>query len=357
MPALTNPKPPPEGLETLVKLVPPHHYAVVMGGPLLSLYFRDNDHYFGNRGPGTATCRMYQLTKQVSTQNIGRDGWCMNNNLSIIQQVHDEQATHYSDMELGQLEHGLLADILKDKTRTKKYHEKVELEQVVDGKLHQDMPDLHAEPQGVPMLPSKTRGEVMANALQLTFNGSNILYGGTVLGILSKTEDGYFNFWPDKDRDGYWPAHLLISIGEKLNDLNKEWDAQVKRDLAALEALDKSRRPALDPPSEDSPATRAGLLKLHERLCSAAHDLLKSKNQDYAGGGDPYANFRGSATFGIHPIIGILLRMQDKAKRVESFALKGELQVKSESVTDSLVDLINYSVLIAGMIEADRKQV
>jgi len=51
---------------------------------------------------------------------------------------------------------------------------------------------------------------------------------------------------------------------------------------------------------------------------------------------------------------GFLTRMMDKMKRIASFAEKGELQVKDESVTDTLRDLANYACLLAGYIESKK---
>jgi hypothetical protein len=98
--------------------------------------------------------------------------------------------------------------------------------------------------------------------------------------------------------------------------------------------------------------TPIDIIATHQRLADKARQLMESKNHDYRGGtGDPFANFRGSVTFGINPIIGIMLRMQDKMMRIRTFAEKGQLQVKGEGVEDAILDLINYSVLIAGMVE------
>jgi hypothetical protein len=46
--------------------------------------------------------------------------------------------------------------------------------------------------------------------------------------------------------------------------------------------------------------------------------------------------------------------MMDKMKRIASFAENGDLQVKDESVTDTLRDLTNYSCLLAGYIESKK---
>lgn len=100
-------------------------------------------------------------------------------------------------------------------------------------------------------------------------------------------------------------------------------------------------------------ATR--LLAQHDELCSAAKALMTRKNHDYtSGSGDPFANFRGSSYLGIDPVLGVMLRMQDKMMRVRTFAEKGELKVKDEGVKDALVDLINYTVLMYGLIQEER---
>ena len=79
--------------------------------------------------------------------------------------------------------------------------------------------------------------------------------------------------------------------------------------------------------------------------------IMEKKNHDYRGGsGDPYANFRGSVLFNIDPIVGIMLRMQDKMMRIETFVEKGELKVENESIKDALIDLTNYTALIWGLI-------
>lgn len=103
--------------------------------------------------------------------------------------------------------------------------------------------------------------------------------------------------------------------------------------------------------------TTTSLLNLHDNLCQSAKDLMVLKNNDYtSNSGDPFANFRGSSYLGIDPVLGVLLRMQDKMMRVRTFAEKGELKVKDEGVKDALVDLINYTVLMYGLIESGKNK-
>ena len=91
-----------------------------------------------------------------------------------------------------------------------------------------------------------------------------------------------------------------------------------------------------------------------KELYEKARSIMEAKNHDYRGGsGDPYSNFRGSIIYGIDPVIGVLLRIQDKTKRIETFAKKGDLLVKGESIDDALIDIINYCALIRGIIMSD----
>lgn len=97
---------------------------------------------------------------------------------------------------------------------------------------------------------------------------------------------------------------------------------------------------------------RDALIQLHQETCAKCLDILKEKNQDYSGGsGDPFANFRGSEFIGIKPELGILMRSMDKFKRIQAFVETGTLAVKSESVNDAIRDVINYMVLLQGLIQ------
>ena len=92
--------------------------------------------------------------------------------------------------------------------------------------------------------------------------------------------------------------------------------------------------------------------ELHAK-CKA---IMAAKNHDYRGGsGDPYNNFRGSVSLGIDPIVGILLRVQDKLMRVRTFSDKGQLKVKGESIEDALIDVTNYMALIFGLVKEKQR--
>jgi hypothetical protein len=90
-----------------------------------------------------------------------------------------------------------------------------------------------------------------------------------------------------------------------------------------------------------------------EKFFGDALKISRSKNADYTGGdSDPFGNFKAVEALGISTESGFLTRMMDKMKRIASFAENGELQVKDESVTDTLQDLANYACLFAGYIES-----
>jgi hypothetical protein len=99
--------------------------------------------------------------------------------------------------------------------------------------------------------------------------------------------------------------------------------------------------------------TRKQLMELHDELCRKAYNTMERKNHDYTSNApDPFANFRGSEFLGIHPVLGILLRVQDKIKRIQSYIEQGELKVQGEGVEDAIQDTINYMILACGIIRS-----
>ena len=74
-------------------------------------------------------------------------------------------------------------------------------------------------------------------------------------------------------------------------------------------------------------------------------DLHSRKNHDYAGDKDPLRNFRKCNNMGVDSFTGIMIRLSDKWSRLESFMKQKTLQVKEESVIDTLKDNAVYSLL------------
>ena len=99
---------------------------------------------------------------------------------------------------------------------------------------------------------------------------------------------------------------------------------------------------------------KINILSHHETLCEQARAIMVRKNQDYASQSDPFKNFRGAELLGVNPVKGILLRMHDKLARIANYIDNGTLAVKDESVSDCCHDLINYSVLLHGLITSQK---
>ena len=87
---------------------------------------------------------------------------------------------------------------------------------------------------------------------------------------------------------------------------------------------------------------------------------MQTKNSDYTGGKkatDPFANFKSSTVLGVHPVLGLLMRVLDKIQRIRSFVNDSELQVPDESVEDAFNDIINYMILGKGLLMEERANV
>ena len=94
----------------------------------------------------------------------------------------------------------------------------------------------------------------------------------------------------------------------------------------------------------------------HKQCCDRMIEIVAKKNHDYAGGNeDAFSNFRMVENCNIASTEqGFLTRMMDKFGRVNSFVKQGVCQVKDETVEDTLLDLANYAILMAGYIK-DKK--
>lgn len=99
--------------------------------------------------------------------------------------------------------------------------------------------------------------------------------------------------------------------------------------------------------------TKHELVGFSQAFFEKCHEIMKSKNADYSGASeDTFANFNAINIYGIPTEVGFLTRMTDKMARVASFIKRGELMVKDESVTDTLRDLANYSMLLAAYLRS-----
>ena len=105
--------------------------------------------------------------------------------------------------------------------------------------------------------------------------------------------------------------------------------------------------------------TREDLLKMHEMICEKGRNLMRKKNADYAGndGLEPFANFTRVEAMGICTTEqGFLVRMTDKMSRLSSFVESGKLAVENESFEDTIIDIVNYSVLMYAYLHDKKTQ-
>lgn len=85
----------------------------------------------------------------------------------------------------------------------------------------------------------------------------------------------------------------------------------------------------------------------------ACLEIGAAKNAGYAGDADPLANFQTAEALGIPVPLGIAVRMSDKWARLTRLLKTGENPLPSESITDTLQDLINYAAILLYSLETD----
>jgi hypothetical protein len=95
--------------------------------------------------------------------------------------------------------------------------------------------------------------------------------------------------------------------------------------------------------------TRDELFSFMEDFDNRALALMKAKSADYAAGDDPFRNFRRHGTF------GILVRLNDKLARLESFEQNGKFQVADEKYEDTCMDISVYAKLLLAMHKEKEK--
>ena len=97
--------------------------------------------------------------------------------------------------------------------------------------------------------------------------------------------------------------------------------------------------------------TREQLLATHTTICGNAKMLMMDKNADYGATEDALRNFRLCENMMIPIEVGILTRLGDKLARISKIVITGEAIVKNETVEDTIMDAINYLVILRAAIE------
>ena len=85
--------------------------------------------------------------------------------------------------------------------------------------------------------------------------------------------------------------------------------------------------------------------KRFEELLEDMKEIHDKKRHDYANEDDIFANFSHSELAGIPSWKGTAIRLGDKFSRLMEFAKKETLEVKDESIKDTLLDLANYALI------------
>ncbi|MBP9762320.1 hypothetical protein KBD34_01755 [Patescibacteria group bacterium] len=87
-----------------------------------------------------------------------------------------------------------------------------------------------------------------------------------------------------------------------------------------------------------------------QQLLDRCVELLRNKANDYAEGGDAFLNFKTAAQIaGISPEQTLLTLLGMKLSRLTQLIGKGK-KARNESVEDTMLDVINYIVLLRGMM-------
>ncbi len=89
-------------------------------------------------------------------------------------------------------------------------------------------------------------------------------------------------------------------------------------------------------------------MRQSERFYELLEEMKRThdaKRHDYASTEDVFANFRHCEIAGIPAWKGVCVRISDKFSRIMGFARKERLEVKDESIKDTLVDMANYALI------------
>lgn len=57
-----------------------------------------------------------------------------------------------------------------------------------------------------------------------------VFSNGVVIGTSYREIDGYYVFLPAQGK-GFWSSYIMKMIAERLDELNKDWDTQLRKDI------------------------------------------------------------------------------------------------------------------------------
>lgn len=81
----------------------------------------------------------------------------------------------------------------------------------------------------------------------------------------------------------------------------------------------------------------------HMEICKKLNEIYIKKNHDY---GDSF-----SESYGKYGAVMPIIRLEDKLNRFRNLVMNGNVEVKTESMEDTLLDLANYAIMTVIEIE------
>ena len=71
------------------------------------------------------------------------------------------------------------------------------------------------------------------NELDVFYSEHESLHAGRRIGVFAKEMDGFYYFWPDHTRGGFWSDVVLREVADALTEQNKAWAEFIERELAS----------------------------------------------------------------------------------------------------------------------------
>lgn len=101
--------------------------------------------------------------------------------------------------------------------------------------------------------------------------------------------------------------------------------------------------------------THDELIAFAKNRFNTCAQVMSSKNHDYSYGEDALTNFKSVEQFGVKVEDGFITRLTDKMKRISNL-LKVEAAVKDEKIEDTILDGVNYLILLAAYLHDKKNQ-
>ena len=91
-------------------------------------------------------------------------------------------------------------------------------------------------------------------------------------------------------------------------------------------------------------------IEYHDAMYAKARALTVAKGHDYSGTEDTLTNLKACERLGLCPAeTGVLIRLSDKFQRLITLIGKDEAPVVDESVEDTMLDIVNYTLLLGAL--------